>query len=152
MSKEITAIQNEETVTIEEEKTGEETKRDSNLPPVEGMAPNEPNPPQTKEPDVTTPSEPAPAEPATKPKRTFEKRKKNFDLTDEVESAYPMITYDVETKEDALIESSTHAPIVNPFGVITINNMNEFADLFSEADKLKIATMIENGEVNYLCQ
>ena len=62
------------------------------------------------------------------------------------------ITYDVETKEDALIESSTHAPIVNPFGVITINNMNEFADLFSEADKLKIATMIENGEVNYLCQ
>ena len=152
LSKEITAIQNEETVTSEEEKTGEETKGDSNLPPVEGMAPNEPNPPQTKEPDVTPPSEPAPAEPVTKPKRTFEKHKKNFDLTDEVESAYPMITYDVETKEDALIESSTHAPIVNPFGVITINNMNEFADLFSEADKLKIATMIENGEVNYLCQ
>ena len=152
LSKEITAIQNEETVTTEEEKTGEETKGDSNLSPVEGMAPNEPNPPQSKEPDATPPSEPAPAEPATKPKRTFEKRKKNFDLTDEVESAYPMITYDVETKEDALIESSTHAPIVNPFGVITINNMNEFADLFSEADKLKIATMIENGEVNYLCQ
>ena len=143
LSKEISDIQNEE---FTEEKGIEEKENEDKK---DTKAPIKPEIPEndTSKTDPVVDEQKKPVE-----RKQRRKREKNFDLTSEIESAYPMIKYDVKTKEDAIIQTSLETPIINPYQVITINNMNEFTDLFNSADKLKIATLIENGEINYLCQ
>ena len=77
---------------------------------------------------------------------------KRIKLSEELESAYGLIDYGTETIEESKLQESVINDNVNTSGAVTMNNVSEFMDLFSEDEKLKLANLKANNGLNYVCQ
>ena len=77
---------------------------------------------------------------------------KRIKLSEELESAYGLIDYGTETVEESKLQESVINDNVNTSGAVTMNNVSEFMDLFSEDEKLKLANLKANNGLNYVCQ
>lgn len=77
---------------------------------------------------------------------------KRIKLSEELESSYGLIDYATETIEESKLQESVINDNVNTSGAVTMNNVSEFMDLFSEDEKLKLANLKANNGLNYVCQ
>ena len=77
---------------------------------------------------------------------------KRIKLSEELESVYGFIDYGTETIEESKLQESVINDNVNTSGAVTMNNVSEFMDLFSEDEKLKLANLKANNGLNYVCQ
>ena len=77
---------------------------------------------------------------------------KRIKLDEELESSYSLIDYGAETIEESKLQESVINDNINTSGAVTMNNVSEFMDLFSEEEKLKLADLKANNKLNYVCQ